>query len=148
MSGRKVLVASYHVEDIILIPKWLDLDDIAVVDSWGVKRGVLYVDFVDGRSMEFKAICNARDYDFKYPDDTQLRDPGDYGFGEEDFDDEEQEEEKDIVSISSEEQAENDKTANIYYECCDNVATETFEDVPCCTDCHKNGVEYYKSMGI
>jgi hypothetical protein len=96
MSGRKVLVASYRVEDVILIPKWLDLEDNTVVDSWGVKRGVLYVDFVDGRSMEFKAISNARDYDFKYPDDTQLRDPSDYGFGDEDFDDQEQEEEKKI----------------------------------------------------
>jgi len=132
MSGRKVLVASYCAEEHFIIPKGLDLDDETVVEGYGVKWGTLYIDFVDGREMQIKAKFSVNDNDFKRPDDTEIRDVDDYGYGEEDFDDEEQEEEK------KEEMC----------ECCDNVATETFEDVPCCTDCHKNGVEYYKSMGI
>jgi len=96
-GDRKVVRATYSQDAIFKIPDGLDLEDTTVVESWGVKYGRLYINYVDGREEEIGWTFDPTEYDYKYPEDCEIENADDCNLEyseDEDKDEEEEEEEK------------------------------------------------------
>jgi hypothetical protein len=86
MSEKNIVVAIYKAFAYFPIPKGVDLEDKSVVEEWWVKRDNLYIKYVDGRFEEIENIVDNSD-DMKYPEETKIAPAEEYGFS----DDEEEE---------------------------------------------------------
>jgi hypothetical protein len=90
-GNRQVVVATYTIQSIFEIPNGLDLEDKSVVENWGVKWNELIIQFVNGEEKEIDPTLDAREGDFKRPEDYEIVPAKDAGYK---YDEEEEEEEK------------------------------------------------------
>tara|TARA_R110000868_G_scaffold250411_3_gene506954 strand:- start:615 stop:1493 length:879 start_codon:yes stop_codon:yes gene_type:complete len=90
-GNRQVVVATYTIQSIFEIPNGLDLEDKSVVENWGVKWNELIIQFVNGEEKEIDPTLDAREGDFKRPEDYEIVPAEDAGYK---YDEEEEEEEK------------------------------------------------------
>ena len=77
-GDRKVVRVSYRVPDAIFkIPDGLDLNDKSVVAHWGVKYGVLNIEYVDGREEEITWTIAPTEFDYKWSESTTIENADD-----------------------------------------------------------------------
>ena len=86
------MVAKY--EQYFKVPRGLDLNDVAVVKEYGVKEGVLWITYSDGRK---ERIDSDGDEAFKYPHSTEVGIDADDAYRSSD-DDEEEENRPDVAA--------------------------------------------------
>lgn len=90
-SSKKVLVATYSVQDVFEIPNGIDLNAPNV--NWYVKWSTLYISVDDGPMIEIEpSIPASESSDFKRPDSEAVEDAKNWGLVEE-------EEEEEVVPI-------------------------------------------------
>ncbi len=84
-GARKVVVCHYTSESVFKLPDGLDLEDKTLIRNWGVKWGVLYVNYLSGEKMIYsseyddhdahkygdESIEDADDYNVEYTDDEE-----------------------------------------------------------------------------
>lgn len=84
--NKQVIHAEYKVYSTFVIPDGIDLDDNEQVSKWWVKWDTMYIEMVDGRTIEVEAYICASNSDFKRPDDTMLNEEEiDEDYKEEDY---------------------------------------------------------------
>ena len=77
-GDRKVVRATYYPpEAVFKIPDGLDLEDKTVVANWGVKYGVLHIEYVDGRKEEISWAIDPTEYDYKWSESTTIENADD-----------------------------------------------------------------------
>ena len=77
-GDRKVVRATYYPpEAVFKIPDGLDLEDKSVVAHWGVKYGVLRIDYVDGREEEITWTIDPTEFDYKWAENTTIENADD-----------------------------------------------------------------------
>lgn len=76
MNSPKVLVATYLTRSVFKIPKGVDLHDNTVVKEYNVRRGMLFIEYTDGRTDEIEEEFYDEE---KYPDETNIEDAEDWG---------------------------------------------------------------------
>jgi hypothetical protein len=95
----KILLVSYHDDEIYHLPDWLDLEDDKQVQRYIVKYSVLHVLLTNGKWVKILPQYEV-DIDTRYGDNNEVRDAEDFGIefdGEPkwEYDNEEEEEEED-----------------------------------------------------
>ena len=86
-SSKKVLVATYSVQDVFEIPNGIDLNAPNV--NWYVKWSTLYISVDDGPMIEIEpSIPASESSDFKRPDSEAVEDAKNWGLVEEEEDSE------------------------------------------------------------
>jgi len=135
-GNRQVIVAKYTEEYIFKIPDGLDLQDKSVVESYGIKWNVLYINWTDKNKppTEIESSRNS-EHDHKFPDnDLEPEDASKY-----DFEYEEDEVEEDICAKCKTDEDINQCYACDIYLCvsCDELPTYDGDDHTYCTPCFK-----------
>ena len=78
MSDNKVLRAYYYQPcHVFKIPKGVDLEDKTKVESYNVKYGYLYINYVNGTSDKIEYHHEEED-DRKYPTKCEIEEDEDY----------------------------------------------------------------------
>jgi hypothetical protein len=73
-GSRKILKATYYTPEVYFkLPDGLDLEDETIVESYGVKWNILYINYVDGRTDEIETEYFPED-DYKDPDNIEIVD--------------------------------------------------------------------------
>ena len=77
---KKVLIATYTVDECFKIPIGLDLENKDQVKCWTVKYTRLYIRLADDTHLEIESQGWLQEYDFKYPsnDETRICDANEY----------------------------------------------------------------------
>jgi len=92
----KILLVSYHDDEIYHLPDWLDLEDDKQVQRYIVKYSVLHVLLTNGKWVKILPQYEV-DIDTRYGDDNEVRDAEDFGIDPDDepkweYDNEDEEE--------------------------------------------------------
>ncbi len=84
---KKVLIATYIVEECFKIPIGLDLENEDQVKEWGVKYNTLYIVLANDKVLEIQPQNWIHNYDYKYPsnDETKIYDADEYGYEDDEW---------------------------------------------------------------
>jgi hypothetical protein len=86
----KIVLVNYSVSEAFKIPKNINLEDKAVVKSWGVRWNVLHIYFVDGTEKRISSEGWSNDFDYKNPsDDPTIENADEYLFEDDEAKDDE-----------------------------------------------------------
>jgi hypothetical protein len=75
---RKIVMATYYVEEMFIVPKHIDLENKDQVKDYGVKRNVLYIELTDGKTIDIEGNGWINNIDYKYPDTIRIEDASDF----------------------------------------------------------------------
>ncbi len=90
MANKKVVVATlYPVEMYFKVPDGIDLEDKTVVENYWYKYGTLYIKYVGKDDIESIEPCYEDEVEYKYANNVEIVDKGDYSFLESDEEEEE-----------------------------------------------------------
>jgi hypothetical protein len=81
MTEREAVVARYTHNIVFPLPLALDIKDKTIVEKWWVKRGTLYIKFVECDNIE-EIYGLTYDNDNKWPDSETIEFFDDTGFSE------------------------------------------------------------------
>ena len=75
-GDRKMVVAEYWPPvSYYKLPDGLDLEDKTVIKSYGIRWTTLYIEFVDGKTLEIEAAnCAEEEMDWKRPKSVEIED--------------------------------------------------------------------------
>jgi len=75
--SKKVVRARYTACEEFVIPDNINLEDNSVVESWGVKWNILYINLINGKTIEIQGKGYLESNDYKWPDDVEIADNDD-----------------------------------------------------------------------
>ena len=83
MSGNKIVRATYYFEDIFKVPSNVDLENKEQVEDWWIRHNTLYIKLKNGNVLDI--VSQGYEICMKTPNDEEILDAEDTGFGDEEF---------------------------------------------------------------
>lgn len=83
MSGNKIVRVTYSFEDIFKVPSNVDLENKEQVEDWWVRHNTLYIKLKNGNVLDI--VSQGYEICMKTPNDEEILDAEDTGFGDEEF---------------------------------------------------------------
>ena len=93
-EARQLVVAYFYPPTMtFVVPKGIDLENKEQVKEYWVKWEVLYIDLTNGKTLKVSSFQGVEDPDFKYPEETDIKDAEDEGLDLDDYEDDYEESE-------------------------------------------------------